>query len=151
MKDEAHCPLITLILLSFVLIASCGETGDASAVDSTAVSRADSVPFPELDKAERFIRVSHIFMPSDSAGEAQVLSTMRSIRSDIISGEAAFEEMAREYSLCSSAERGGELPPFSQGGIDWKLDSTARTLQPGELSPVIISRFGIHILKRLED
>ena len=36
-------------------------------------------------------------------------------RAKIVSGEATFEELASQFSDCSSAKRGGDLGPFGRG------------------------------------
>ena len=36
-------------------------------------------------------------------------------RGKIVSGEATFEELASQFSDCSSAKRGGDLGPFGRG------------------------------------
>ena len=61
---------------------------------------------------------------------------------------ADFAQLARKYSDdASSAERGGNLGPFSPGMLPQELEAHVLQLQPGQISDPVPSRFGIHIFK----
>ena len=47
---------------------------------------------------------------------------MAGYRAKIVSGEAKFEDLAKEFSDCSSAQRGGDLGPFGRGQMQVKID-----------------------------
>ena len=50
-----------------------------------------------------------------------LLKSFSGYRAQIVSGEATFEELASEYSDCSSAKRGGDLGPFGRGEMQVSL------------------------------
>jgi peptidyl-prolyl cis-trans isomerase C len=61
-----------------------------------------------------------------------------------------FANIASEVSLCPSRKRGGDLGPFSRGRMVKEFEEAAFSLQKGEISPVVKTKFGYHIIKRLE-
>jgi hypothetical protein len=48
-----------------------------------------------------------------------------------------------------SAPQGGLLPPFAPGEMVPEFEVATRDLKPGEISPVVRSQFGFHIIQRL--
>jgi len=150
---------ITGFCLGSLLMLSCGSTGDSGENTSTEPERAavtDIIPEPVSAGDTEFIRAAHILITWDSASEDSVsysegnaLRVIRGIQNDILSGRATFEEIAFNYSHCTSAPDSGRLPDFTSGGVSEELDSTITTLQPGEISGIIRTRFGYHLLKRL--
>ena len=60
---------------------------------------------------------------------------------------ADFEELAREHSACPSSEDGGSLPPFAEGDMVPEFDAAARAMETGELSSVVETDFGYHIIR----
>ncbi len=48
-----------------------------------------------------------------------------------------------------SAPKGGLLPPFAPGEMVPEFEVATRELKPGQISPVIRSQFGYHIIERL--
>ena len=61
-----------------------------------------------------------------------------------------FAEIAKDLSLCPSKKRGGDLGTFGRGKMVKEFEKAAFALQKGQLSPVIKTKFGYHIVKRLE-
>jgi len=61
-----------------------------------------------------------------------------------------FANVAREVSICPSGKRGGDLEIFGRGKMVREFETAAFALQKGEISPVVKTKFGYHIIKRLE-
>ena len=61
-----------------------------------------------------------------------------------------FAKIAKEVSLCPSKKRGGDLGTFGRGKMVKEFENAAFTIQKGQISPIVKTKFGYHIIKRLE-
>lgn len=94
----------------------------------------------------------------DGHGHAQTQRTAESIKNEIdslyqlLQNGANFEELATKYSDDQySARNGGKLQPFTEGRMIPAFAQAAFALQnDGDISPVIQSPYGWHIIKRLK-
>jgi len=85
------------------------------------------------------VRVSHIMVKTEAEAEA--------ILKDLQAGKD-FAELAKTMSQdTGSAEKGGDLGPLRRGQTVREFEEEAFRLQEGELSPVIKTQYGYHILK----
>lgn len=94
------------------------------------------------------IHVRHILIPLDTPNAREQANTLRQ---QIVAGEN-FEELARKYSKDpGSASQGGDLGFLPRGKMVKPLEDAAFALsQPGELSEVVESRFGYHVIQLVE-
>ncbi len=62
----------------------------------------------------------------------------------------AFDRVAKEMSKDpATAVRGGKLAPFHRGTLVPEFESIAFQLKPGEISGIVKSQFGFHIIRKL--
>lgn len=61
---------------------------------------------------------------------------------------SSFEELAKDFSLCPSASRGGSLGEFPKGRMVPAFEKALMNLKPGEVSGIVKTQFGYHIIKR---
>jgi peptidyl-prolyl cis-trans isomerase C/peptidyl-prolyl cis-trans isomerase SurA len=129
--------------------ASGQESGDP-AVDSAGASEEEA-QVPDL------VTASHILIAYEGAeratttrskDEAEQLIT--DISGRISSGDIEFAGAAQEYSDCPSGSRGGDLGQFSRGAMVPEFEQTAFSLQVGEVSGVVETAFGYHLIQRTE-
>ena len=60
----------------------------------------------------------------------------------------SFSEIATEFSDCPSAEKGGDLGKFGRGAMVKAFDIAAFELEVGEVSEVVETEFGYHLIHR---
>ncbi len=61
-----------------------------------------------------------------------------------------FANIAKEFSLCPSGKRGGDLGTFGRGKMVREFEQAAFALQKGQISSIVKTPFGYHIVRRLE-
>lgn len=105
---------------------------------------------PELFEAEDRVHAAHmIFVASeDSSAETQAAARARAeaARQRALTGDEDFATVARELSEGPSAPTGGDLGWVTRGALVDPLSDTVFSLEPGEISEVVQSRFGYHVL-----
>lgn len=80
----------------------------------------------------------------------RVRTQLAELRERVIKGEK-FSMLATLYSQDpGSAKKGGELGFFSRGDMVGEFESAAFALKPGEVSPIIETQFGFHIIQLIE-
>lgn len=88
------------------------------------------------------VYVSHIMM--DFSSEAK----LDSLRSAIVDGKTTFDQVARQYSMDRpSANRGGEMGWVGYSRYPWEFEAAAFATPVGQISPVINSGYGYHIIR----
>jgi len=98
------------------------------------------------------VRASHILIkvPADASSEQE--EGLRKKAQDILEQakqpNAAFSELAVRYSEdTGSAQRGGDLNFFPKNRMLKEFDEVAFTLEPGQVSDLVKTQFGFHIIK----
>lgn len=107
----------------------------------------DSIPyFP----AEVEIGQIVVFPELDESTREFTIDKLNSIRDRVLKGEK-FTTMAVLYSQDpGSGPQGGELGFFGRGEMVGEFEAVAFKLKPGEISPVIKTKYGYHILQLIE-
>ena len=85
------------------------------------------------------VKASHILV--DKFSRAQ------EIYEEVQAGEN-FENLARQFSTCSSRKKGGNLGEFSKGDMVPEFWNACTKLKISEISQPVKSKFGYHVIKR---
>ena len=105
------------------------------------------------------VRVAHIMVSYTGAAnpgdptfrtEDQALQRALDVLFRARKGED-FAALAREFSDdLGTKERGGRLPPIDRGQTVPEFEEVTFSLRPGQISDVVKTAFGFHVIKRLE-
>ena len=121
------------------------------------VSRRDVEQFykaynDSLPTLEETVDISHILKLIKPSEEAQqdAYQKILDVKAKIDEG-GDFSELAKEYSEDpASATRGGDLGMISRGDFVPEFESAAFSLNNGEISDIVQTTFGFHIIKMIE-
>jgi len=130
------------------------ETQIASKV---IVSEADVKKFydenPDKFKLPESVRASHILIGADAksteADKKKAKEKAETVLKKIKGGED-FATAAKDNSTCPSSKQGGDLGFFTKGQMVPAFENVAFALKPGEISDVVETQFGYHIIKVVE-
>lgn len=86
--------------------------------------------------------------PNITRTKDEARTILEGYRAQIVSGDAKFSELASQFSDCSSAKRGGDLGPFGRGQMQKPFEDATFALKVGELSGIVDSDSGLHIILR---
>ena len=79
------------------------------------------------------------------------LDKIKAIRERIVSGGADFAEEAKKNSDCPSGQEGGSLGWFGRGMMVPEFDKVAFEMKKGEVSGVVSTQFGYHIIYKADE
>lgn len=90
---------------------------------------------------EEMIRAAHILVEEEEQANELLAA---------IEGGADFHELASANSKCPSGSRGGDLGDFGRGQMVPEFEQAAFALNIGEISGVVKTQFGYHLIKLLD-
>jgi peptidyl-prolyl cis-trans isomerase C len=126
-------------------------------IPTVKVSEEDARKFYEQnpDKFTRpeSVKASHILIGVDAKASAEEKKAAREKAEKLrkeLAGGADFAVLAKGNSTCPSAQQGGDLGSFGKGQMVPAFEQAAFALKPGEISDVVETQFGYHIIKLTE-
>src|SRR5258705_10927812 len=94
------------------------------------------------------VRASHILLKTEGKDEAAVRKQAEDILRQVKAPGADFAALAKKYSEDDGSKAtGGDLDYFSKGRMVPEFESAAFSMQPGQISDLVKSQFGFHIIK----
>jgi peptidyl-prolyl cis-trans isomerase C len=136
---------------------SVGKLVEAEVSTVPGPSDAEAKDFyeknPDQFKAPETVRASHILIRvdpnADAATKAKAKATIESVLKKAKAGED-FGKLAQQYSQDGSAAQGGDLGNFPREQMVPEFSNAAFALKPGQISDVVTTQFGYHIIKVTE-
>lgn len=99
------------------------------------------------------LRASHILLKVEEGISDEEIATVQKNAEKALkrvkSGED-FAAVATEISECPSASRGGDLGYFTRGQMVPAFEAAAFALKPGEISDLVRTKFGFHVIKSVD-
>ncbi|KAI1609931.1 hypothetical protein EDD36DRAFT_453632 [Exophiala viscosa] len=78
----------------------------------------------------------------------EAIEMLKGYEEQIRSGQTTLGDLAVSESDCSSARKRGDLGFFGKGQMQKEFEDTSFTLQPGEMSGVVETASGVHLIQR---
>lgn len=110
----------------------------------------DSLVRGIYERMKTEVDVSHIMVerPYGASASAAKRALLDSLRTEILAGRADFGKIADEYSIDPAAKRNhGHMGYIVAGAFPYTFEDAAYTTATGDISPVIETPFGYHIVK----
>ncbi len=143
------------------------RTGILPADIETALLRTAIGQFTSVQTAEGWqvlrrdpvqeVHLLHILVASHGAAKTQVPRSREQARARAekalakLQGGIPFAEVAKEFSDDPSANTGAEFGRLGPGQTDRALEEAAFALKPGEISGIVETPYGFHILLRTDE
>jgi peptidyl-prolyl cis-trans isomerase C len=108
---------------------------------------------PDRFQQGETLRASHILVVVPGGADEKTRGALRARAEAALKAARAgqdFARLARQYSQDSSAQRGGDLGFFPRGQMVPAFDQAAFALAPGQVSDLVETEFGYHIIKATE-
>jgi peptidyl-prolyl cis-trans isomerase SurA len=109
----------------------------------------EKIPKDSLPTIPEQVAVSQIVAvppTQDDAGQ-QAQELAEQLRDSVMNHGKTLEEMARKYSDGPNASNGGRIPLMAVNDLVAEYSAAATALQPGEISQVVKTSFGYHVIR----
>ena len=106
------------------------------------------------DHYKRQLKVAHIMVPTASDGPVDNTKVfLDSIRTEIVNGNLLWNDAVAEYTIDRSTRENGGVMGWilTDGSYPWPFEEMAYSTKIGEISPVVNSGYGYHIIKVLDE
>jgi peptidyl-prolyl cis-trans isomerase C len=145
LRDETR----TQLLVSKMLDKEIGPQVAVKPADVSAFYEKN----PERFQQPEAVHASHVLITVPQGADAATKAAARAKAEDVLKQARAgadFAKLARTYSNDASAPRGGDLGFFPKGQMVPTFEAAAFALAPNQISDVVETPFGFHVIKVLE-
>ena len=142
-------------------IAFRKELEKGAKVNKLVEQACAGVPDPTEDEVAKFFEAhkaefvtppqvlcQHILV---KGSDDKALDKIKEIRERIVSGKSDFAAEAKKNSDCPSGQEGGSLGWFGRGMMVPEFDKVAFEMKKGEVSGVVSTQFGYHIIYKADE
>jgi len=90
----------------------------------------------------------HLWQDNITRSKEEAIAILKGYENEIGGDASKFGALARKHSDCSSHEKDGDLGWFGPGQMQKPFEDAAFSLQVGEISDVVDSQSGVHLILR---
>ena len=123
---------------------ACAHVADPTEDEVTAFYEAHKAEYVEPPQ----VLCQHILVKGSNDA---ALDKIKEIRERIVNDKADFAEEAKKHSDCPSGAQGGSLGWFGRGMMVPEFDKAAFEMMKGEVSGVVTTEFGYHIIYKADE
>jgi len=146
-ENKAQFEIAEQVKAEFLILSQDAIQSQATVSDAEVKSWYESHKDKYQQPEER--RASHILIMAKNDGEkAAAKAKAEDVLKEVRKAPAKFAELAKQYSQDpGSAKAGGDLGFFGRGSMVKAFEDTVFKQKEGEISDVLESEFGYHIIK----
>lgn len=165
MRSAFRCS-ITPLLASLLLLGACADLTEPGSgapppapQEPAAAPQPEAAPAPPKPADEERIGASHVLIQYKGSLRAAPTVTRTKEEAKKLAADVAakakkgqdFAGLAKQYSDEPGAkDRAGALGKFAKGNMVKPFSDAAFALKPGDISDVVETDFGFHVIKRTE-
>ncbi len=135
--------------VEYVVLSADDLASKAKVSDADARKWYDDHPKDYMQPEER--RASHILIGVPEGAKPEQKAAAKKKAEDLLAklkaSPGSFAQLAKANSTDSSAAQGGDLGFFARGAMVPEFEAAAFALKPHEISPVVETKFGYHIIQ----
>jgi peptidyl-prolyl cis-trans isomerase C len=153
-KDPDVVQQLSLMRENLVANAQLKKIEDSIKVSDEDLKKAYDAQKGQYEQVKaRHILIAFKGSPAAQEGkpvltEEQAKAKAEDLRKQLVAGTAKFEELAqKESDDVGSGSRGGDLGEFNRGQMVPEFEKAAFEAKPGDITPVVRTQFGYHIIK----
>eukprot|EP00916_Digyalum_oweni_P014368 GHVL01023597.1.p3 GENE.GHVL01023597.1~~GHVL01023597.1.p3 ORF type:complete len:113 (+),score=19.60 GHVL01023597.1:919-1257(+) len=109
--------------------------------------RAKHILLKHVETRNPFDRVRNVQI---TRTKQDALKQIQELREMVKASPTSFDTIAKDKSECSSGQKGGDLGQFGRGDMQKPFEDAAFALEVGQMSDVVESASGYHIILRTE-
>lgn len=109
----------------------------------------NSIPKDSLPTIPEQVALSQIVAipPPNENARKEAFQLAKQLRDSLVNHGKSIEALARKYSDGPSASKGGKIPMYPLDQLAPEYSAAAAALEPGEISEVVETDFGFHIIR----
>ncbi len=145
-EAQARTEITTDLAIQKYLVANVSDTSKVTSEQAHAYYDAH----PEVFTPGEQVHARHILVKVDPSATPEQKAAARRKAERLLARVKAGEDfatVAKDSSDDASAARGGDLGEFGRGQMVAPFDAAVFQLQPGQISDIVETQFGYHIIK----
>ncbi|MGD9141071.1 MAG: peptidylprolyl isomerase [bacterium] len=145
-RDELREEIELGVKIERLMEERAGDSGEPTEIEIKTFYDENPAQF---EKPEQ-VHASHILFMVEEGATDEARTEKRKEAEEVLAqirSGGDFAALATAHSDCPSSSKGGDLGYFSRGQMVPPFEEAAFAMEPGEVSDIVETRFGYHIIK----